>query len=83
MKLRLIFALAFTVFTLVTMVVIFAPTSYVITFDNITDELTALGKCDRLLREATEGLRAPIANLRTAVEMQADNPDMDVALQFR
>lgn len=55
------------------------PTGYVITFDDITDELTALGKRDRLLREATEGLRAPVANLRAAVEMQAGNPDMDVA----
>jgi len=54
------------------------PTGYVITLDDITEELTALGKRDRLLREATEGLRAPVANLRAAAEMQAANPDMDV-----
>ncbi|HCB12448.1 MAG TPA: hypothetical protein DEP36_02595 [Gammaproteobacteria bacterium] len=54
------------------------PAGYVITLDDITEELTALGKRDRLLREATEGLRAPVANLCAAVEMQAANPDMDV-----
>ncbi len=54
------------------------PTGYVITFNDITEELAALGKRDRLLREATEGLRAPIANLRAAVETQFTNPDMDV-----
>lgn len=53
------------------------PTGYVITFNDITEELAALGKRDRLLREATEGLRAPIANLRAATETQAANPDMD------
>lgn len=55
------------------------PTGYVITFNDITEELAALGKRDRLLREATEGLRAPIANLRAATETQATNPDMDPA----
>ncbi|QQS53524.1 MAG: PAS domain-containing protein [Candidatus Competibacteraceae bacterium] len=56
-----------------------SPTGYVITFNDITEDLAALGKRDRLLREATEGLRAPIANLRAAAEMQAANPDMDRA----
>lgn len=56
-----------------------SPTGYVITFNDITEELATLGKRDRLLREATEGLRAPIANLRAAAEMQAVNPDMDMA----
>ncbi len=55
------------------------PTGYVITFNDITEELAALGKRDRLLREATEGLRAPIANLRAATETEAANPDMDPA----
>jgi len=55
------------------------PTGYVVTFNDITEELAALGKRDRLLREATEGLRAPVANLRAAAEMQAANPDMDIA----
>ncbi|MDQ5909443.1 MAG: polymerase subunit epsilon [Pseudomonadota bacterium] len=52
---------------------------YVITFNDMTDELAALGKRDRLLREATEGLRGPIANLRAAAETQFANPNMDVA----
>ncbi len=54
-------------------------TGYVITFNDITEDLAALGKRDRLLREATEGLRGPIANLRAAAETQFANPNMDVA----
>ncbi|MFN3075802.1 MAG: exonuclease domain-containing protein [Alphaproteobacteria bacterium] len=45
------------------------PTGYVLTFDDITQDLAALAKRDRLLREATEGLRGPIANLRAAAEV--------------
>jgi DNA polymerase-3 subunit epsilon len=58
-----------------------SPTGYVVTFNDITDELAALGKRDRLLREATEGLRAPVANLRAAVETRAAHPDMDSVAQ--
>jgi DNA polymerase-3 subunit epsilon len=47
------------------------PEGYVISFADHTDELAALGLRDRLLREATEGLRAPIANLRAASEILA------------
>lgn len=46
-----------------------APTGYVISFADKTEELAALGLRDRLLREATEGLRAPVANLRAAAEI--------------
>jgi DNA polymerase-3 subunit epsilon len=44
-------------------------TGYVISFEDNTDELAALGLRDRLLREATEGLRAPVASLRAAAEI--------------
>lgn len=54
---------------------------YVLTFDDDTDELAALGLRDRLLREATEGLRAPVANLSAAAEILGGNPAMDAAQQ--
>lgn len=53
-----------------------APVSYVITFDDKTQELAALGRRDHLLREATEGLRRPVANLRAAVETIAGHGAM-------
>ncbi|SMH59240.1 3'-5' exonuclease [Azospirillum agricola] len=51
-------------------------TGYVVTLSDATGELAALGQRDALLREATEGFRAPIANLRAAVETLYDNPDL-------
>ncbi|MCG5239182.1 exonuclease domain-containing protein [Azospirillum doebereinerae] len=51
-------------------------TGYVVTLSDATSELAALGQRDALLREATEGFRAPIANLRAAVETLYDNPDL-------
>jgi DNA polymerase III subunit epsilon len=52
-------------------------TGYIITCDDITAELAVLGKRDAVLRAATEGFRAPIANLRAAAETLADNPDLE------
>lgn len=52
------------------------PTGYVISFEDETEELAALGLRDRLLREATEGLRAPVANLKAAAEILNANPEM-------
>ncbi len=52
------------------------PTGYVISFEDDTEELAALGLRDRLLREATEGLRAPVANLKAAAEILNANLDM-------
>lgn len=49
---------------------------YVITLSDATAELAALGQRDALLREATEGMRPPVANLRAAVETLADNPEL-------
>lgn len=51
-------------------------TGYVLTLSDATSELAALGQRDALLREATEGFRAPIANLRAAVETLYDAPDL-------
>ncbi|MBY6260641.1 PAS domain-containing protein [Azospirillum sp. 412522] len=53
-----------------------AITGYVLTLSDATSELAALGQRDALLREATEGFRAPIANLRAAVETLYDAPDL-------
>ncbi|MBL8658745.1 MAG: exonuclease [Rhodospirillales bacterium] len=58
-----------------------SASGYVLTFDDNTDELAALGLRDRLLREATEGLRAPVANLSAAAEILGGNPAMDAAQQ--
>ncbi|KAA0589620.1 exonuclease [Azospirillum oryzae] len=51
-------------------------TGYVLTLSDATSEMAALGQRDALLREATEGFRAPIANLRAAVETLYDAPDL-------
>jgi DNA polymerase III subunit epsilon len=52
------------------------PGGYVISFEDHTEELAALGLRDRLLREATEGLRAPVGNLRAAAEILSSAADM-------
>ncbi|MDV7341431.1 exonuclease domain-containing protein [Terasakiella sp. A23] len=57
------------------------PNSYILTFEDVTEELNALGKRDHLLREATEGLRQPVANLRAAAEMLGNAGDMDADMR--
>ncbi len=52
------------------------PTGYVISFQDNTEKLAALGLRDRLLREATEGLRGPVGNLRAAAEILVNHPAM-------
>lgn len=52
------------------------PTGYVLTFSDVTQEIATLGKRDMLLTQATEGMRAPLANLRAAVETVAAFPTM-------
>jgi len=54
-----------------------AATGYVVTFDDVTEKLAELGKRDRILRHAVEGLRAPVANLRAATEMLTESANMD------
>jgi DNA polymerase III subunit epsilon len=46
-----------------------APNGYVLSLSEFGEEHAALAKRDDLLELATEGLRAPIANLRAAAEM--------------
>lgn len=52
------------------------PAGYVLTFSDVTQEIATLGKRDALLNAATEGMRAPLANLRAAVETVAAYPSM-------
>ena len=52
------------------------PAGYVLSFEDDTEELAALGLRDRLLREATEGLRAPVGNLRAAAEILVGTPQL-------
>lgn len=49
---------------------------YVVTLADATGDLAALGKRDALLRAATEGIRQPVANLRAALEIMIDTPDL-------
>ncbi len=51
---------------------------YVLTFDDVTEELKGLITSDRLMRSTLEELRHPVANLRAAVEMLQEMPDDDV-----
>ncbi len=57
------------------------PSSYVITFDDRTHELAELGRRDHLLRQATDGMRKPLANLRAAAEILTDAPPEDAKLR--
>lgn len=61
------------------------PSGYVISFQDKTQELVALGLRDRLLRESTEGLMAPVGNLRAAAEILVAHPQMaaDEQSQFK
>ena len=52
------------------------PTAYVLTLADVTHEIATLGKRDALLTAATEGMRAPLANLRAAVETVAAYPEI-------
>ncbi|MBL8473884.1 MAG: DNA polymerase III subunit epsilon [Rhodocyclaceae bacterium] len=50
---------------------------YVLLLDNITREFETEGRRDRLMQSLTEGSRASLGNLRAAVEMMCDYPDME------
>lgn len=56
-------------------------TGYVLSFEDDTEELAALGLRDRLLREATEGLRAPVGNLRAAAEILVGDANLSPEVQ--
>lgn len=51
-------------------------TGYVLTFSDVSQEIDEVTRRDGLLRKATEGMRAPVANVRTAVEALFAQPDL-------
>ncbi len=55
------------------------PTGYVLTFTDATRSIAELSQRDVLLRNATEGLRQPIANLRAAAETISSFPEITPA----
>ncbi len=56
-----------------------APTGYTLTLSDVTSDIAELNRRDRLLRESTAGVRAPLANLRAAAETLAAYPGVDPA----
>jgi DNA polymerase-3 subunit epsilon len=53
------------------------PAGYVLALRDVGAELSATARRDDLLQLATEGTRAPLANLRAAVETVAQHPDLE------
>jgi DNA polymerase-3 subunit epsilon len=49
---------------------------YVLALRDVSAELTAAARRDDLLQLATEGMRAPLANLRAAIETITQHPDL-------
>ena len=56
---------------------------FVLVLEDITRAVEAEGRRDQLLRQLTEGTRAPLANIRAAAETIKQYPDMDAALRRR
>jgi DNA polymerase-3 subunit epsilon len=54
-----------------------AVTGYILTFSDASGNVDALARRDTLLRAATEGMRAPLANIRAAAETLASFPDLE------
>lgn len=58
-----------------------SASGYVLSFEDNTLELAAFALRDRLLREATEGLRAPVANLHAAAEILCGTSELSAGEQ--
>jgi DNA polymerase III subunit epsilon len=56
---------------------------YVLTLDNITRNFEVESQRDQMLQSLTEGSRAPLANIRAAVENLLDYPDMETEQRDR
>ncbi|HSR71735.1 MAG TPA: hypothetical protein VLL72_05080, partial [Kiloniellales bacterium] len=52
------------------------PAGYVLNFDDFSREMLEVTRRDALLQAATEGLRAPVANLRAAAETLVAHPTL-------
>lgn len=53
------------------------PIGYVATFDDVTATLARRVRRDRMLQEAIEDIRRPIANIRAASEVLAEDPHLE------
>jgi len=60
-----------------------AVDGFVLLLDNITRRIETGARRDQLLHALTQGTRAPLANMRAAVETIAAFPDMERAAQTR
>ncbi|MFO1397079.1 MAG: exonuclease domain-containing protein [Burkholderiales bacterium] len=60
-----------------------AVDGFVLLLDNITRRIESGARRDQLLHALTQGTRAPLANMRAAVETIAAFPDMERAAQER
>lgn len=58
-------------------------TGYVLTIENITKSFEREAQRDQVLQSLTDGSRASLGNIRAAVEMLRDNPDMENPLRER
>ena len=56
---------------------------YVLTIENITKSFEREAQRDQALQAMTDGTRAALGNIRAAIEMLRDNPDMEAALRER
>ncbi len=57
------------------------PAGYVLALRDVGAEMSATARRDDLLLLATEGMRAPLANLRAAAETVAQHPELERARQ--
>lgn len=60
-----------------------AVTGYILTVENITNNIETEARRDKVLHSLTEGSRASLGNLRAAVTNLIDYPDMDTELRER
>ncbi len=58
-------------------------TGYVLTIENITVSFEREAERDQVLQSLTDGNRAALANIRAAVEMLIDTPDMELDYRER
>jgi DNA polymerase-3 subunit epsilon len=58
-------------------------TGYVLTIENITKSFEREAQRDQALQSLTDGSRSSLGNIRAAVEMLLDNPDMENGLRER
>ncbi len=58
-------------------------TGYVLTIENITRNFEREAQRDQVLQQLTDGSRAPLGNIRAAVETLLDSPDMEADYRER